>query len=394
MGFPQEDFTHPEKSCQGLIWAPNGTLPASVDDVDSHASFSSFKPHELCWFCGWTTLDQVSTSYISRIRYITSQNNRGIWALGSQLLIKDVPNDGYSPGNDYVTQKLLSSQPGFSIPLISRLELLSQPTDKTYLLLMSRDEGQPLSRIWRSLSTDQRSNIRKQLFVCLKELRQFTSPIVQTVDGRALDDIIISNCHTTPPRCKQIGSTEKWFENIGDELRVGISVIHQTKDPVVIEAELQKLKDNFPNPEPYTLSHGDLNLGNILVKEDTITAIIDWEYAGYYPWWVERWRHEQLLMPGCNELLERLWPRLSPNIRNGLQEHLSSNSSMGSLSQIASKLLRLVASSSLLQKRALGGTIPYSGYGWESKERSPDKARVMAIAGDCCFNVVVLFAVL
>jgi aminoglycoside phosphotransferase (APT) family kinase protein len=28
-------------------------------------------------------------------------------------------------------------------------------------------------------------------------------------------------------------------------------------------------------------------MGNILVDAGKIVAIIDWELAGYYPWWVE-----------------------------------------------------------------------------------------------------------
>jgi hypothetical protein len=51
-----------------------------------------------------------------------------------------------------------------------------------------------------------------------------------------------------------------------------------------------------------------------MAKDDKITAIIDWELAGYYTWWAERWLHEKLDMVGCYELLEPLWPRLSPNM--------------------------------------------------------------------------------
>lgn len=42
-------------------------------------------------------------------------------------------------------------------------------------------------------------------------------------------------------------------------------------------------------------SHTDLNLTNIMVDDDaTITAILDWESAGFYPWWVEFWRTSQV----------------------------------------------------------------------------------------------------
>jgi aminoglycoside phosphotransferase (APT) family kinase protein len=64
------------------------------------------------------------------------------------------------------------------------------------------------------------------------------------------------------------------------------------------------MKDNFPDPEPFVLTHGDLTLGNIIVKDDKITTIIDWEHAGYYPWWAERWINGHYALDGSHTLLE------------------------------------------------------------------------------------------
>jgi aminoglycoside phosphotransferase len=42
----------------------------------------------------------------------------------------------------------------------------------------------------------------------------------------------------------------------------------------------------LPMCTPYTLTHGDLNIGNIVVKDGELAGILDWEYAGYFPvWW-------------------------------------------------------------------------------------------------------------
>ncbi|KAH7095458.1 hypothetical protein FB567DRAFT_586779 [Paraphoma chrysanthemicola] len=71
------------------------------------------------------------------------------------------------------------------------------------------------------------------------------------------------------------------------ELREGISRQLDTKDESVIDARLQELKTNFPDGAPYVLTHSDLILGSIMVTQGKIAAIIDWELAGYYPWWVE-----------------------------------------------------------------------------------------------------------
>ncbi|KAH6635196.1 phosphotransferase enzyme family-domain-containing protein [Chaetomium sp. MPI-SDFR-AT-0129] len=44
-----------------------------------------------------------------------------------------------------------------------------------------------------------------------------------------------------------------------------------------------------PSSKPYVFCHNDLHQNNILVDPSTlkITAILDWEYAGFYPAWVE-----------------------------------------------------------------------------------------------------------
>jgi hypothetical protein len=324
MVFPPEDFNHPEKNYKGLVYVAEGddTPPEFEEErrgLDIGVAGPAFKDHELCWWCGWTVMDQVSSTYMPRVRFLRHRDNSGMWALGSKLFLKDIPNDGNSPGSDFVTQQFLRNQPGLTIPLISRMELLNEPADRTYLLLMSRAKGQPLDTIWFSLSEEKRNSLREQLLIYLREIRQFTALTPQTIDGRLLDDNIIADCSMPRPACKQIGSTtEKWFENIAEELRVGLSKVHNTKDAVVIEKEFQKLKDNFPDPEPYVLGHGDLTFGNIMVdpEDNKLTAIIDWEHPGYYPWWAERWMHSNTAYDGSHELLNSVWERLSPDFES------------------------------------------------------------------------------
>lgn len=42
----------------------------------------------------------------------------------------------------------------------------------------------------------------------------------------------------------------------------------------------------MPPATPYTFTHGDLNIGNIMVKDGNVTGVIDWEASGYFPvWW-------------------------------------------------------------------------------------------------------------
>lgn len=53
-------------------------------------------------------------------------------------------------------------------------------------------------------------------------------------------------------------------------------------------------------------------MGNILVHDGKIVAIIDWELAGYYPWWVEEYMsHYRALDDSGDELFDLVWPQLN-----------------------------------------------------------------------------------
>jgi aminoglycoside phosphotransferase (APT) family kinase protein len=42
----------------------------------------------------------------------------------------------------------------------------------------------------------------------------------------------------------------------------------------------------MPPTIPFTFTHGDLTYVNIIVENDNLVGIIDWEASGYFPvWW-------------------------------------------------------------------------------------------------------------
>jgi hypothetical protein len=71
--------------------------------------------------------------------------------------------------------------------------------------------------------------------------------------------------------------------------------------------EISRAQKELSKIRTLILTHGDLKFTNIIVKDDKIEAIIDWEFAGYLPWWAERW----LSLIGGNdqsdELFDPLW---------------------------------------------------------------------------------------
>ncbi|KUJ21281.1 uncharacterized protein LY89DRAFT_552705, partial [Mollisia scopiformis] len=248
------------------------------------------KKEELCWSCGWTQYDELFASYGSRIRIRHTRGTLGIWDVGSRWMIRDQPNDA-SVGNDFMTQEFLRQQPGLKTPIIKEMRVLSEPTDKVVLTLMSRVQGVSLMDVWLTLPPKEKRGYADQLGKCITEWRKFTSPIAAKVNGEPMDDLMFGFCkRRRPPMCKKVGFTnEEWFKNLEPELRTGLSSIHKTKDPLIIEEKYQELIRGSPKSEPYVLTHGDLNTSNILVKNGKIQAIIDWEMAGYLPWWAEQY---------------------------------------------------------------------------------------------------------
>ncbi|KAL9616449.1 MAG: hypothetical protein Q9160_008680 [Pyrenula sp. 1 TL-2023] len=311
------DHTHPERHHPGLVFAPRGKLPDEVREQRKGLRQLGNRHNsvELCWACGWNAYHEINSGYAPRIKIFHTRNNIGIWAIGSQWLIRDQPNDA-TLGNDYMTQQFLRGQPALKIPLIKEMRLLSNPTDQIQFTLMSRAQGVRLNDIWHTLTPTQKSGYTSQLSDVLKQLRRFTAPVPQKVDGSQLDDVLMGYCaRRQPPTCKKIGhTTEEWFANIAEELRSGLSTLHSTKDPNLIEAKLQELKDNFPTGEPYVLTHADLNLTNIIVKDEKIEAILDWEMAGYYPWWAERWSSLFNASNASDELFDAVWADVCPEM--------------------------------------------------------------------------------
>lgn len=315
----REDCSHPERVYKNLLFSPNGEI--SYEDQKARAEIKTAFYHpdpdgpplnrkevELCWSCGWSAADEVLSSYGSRVRIFHTRGSVGIWELGSRWLVRDQPNNA-TAGNDFITQEFLRNhQPKLDIPLVKEMRMLSEPTDKVIITLMSRVDGVQLDTIWFSLSAEQKTSYSNQLRDAMKQWRQFTSTEPKKVDGSQMDDCIIGFCHRAPPACKKIGrTTEEWLADLDEELRYGLSNDMKTRDSVLIDERLQELKINFPKSEPYVLTHGDLNLTNIIVKDDKIQAIIDWEPSGYMPWWAERYLFKKWNTEQSWELLAPIW---------------------------------------------------------------------------------------
>ncbi|KAH8601005.1 hypothetical protein B0O99DRAFT_493098, partial [Bisporella sp. PMI_857] len=80
-----------------------------------------------------------------------------------------------------------------------------------------------------------------------------------------------------------------WFR------KEGWNVEESILDSWVKEADrmVAELEESFPKGAPYVFTHRDLDDDNIFISNENeekkfkVSAIIDWELSGFFPWWAE-----------------------------------------------------------------------------------------------------------
>ncbi|HDZ38980.1 MAG TPA: phosphotransferase family protein [Marinobacter sp.] len=110
----------------------------------------------------------------------------------------------------------------------------------------------------------------------------FTSEQRRTIVRRLGAEL--ANLHTVRPPVRSLGFLT--LPDHGDAAlsRVAIYRRHLRKiaEPhPVLEWALNWLEDNSPEPSPFVLCHCDFRTGNYMMAGETLTAILDWEFAAW-----------------------------------------------------------------------------------------------------------------
>ncbi|KAK3695935.1 hypothetical protein LTR37_018230 [Vermiconidia calcicola] len=145
-------------------------------------------------------------------------------------------------------------------------------------------------KAWHERSEESKAAILRQLSLMVKQMREIKSPhdmAVASVDGGSLYDMRLPGLGVRYPRngClteqtpfrfgpfPDIQAFHRWlrrpaFENNGQY------------DPEVNELIAMHDKRDF---DELVFTHGDLSSLNILVRDDKVVGLVDWETAGWYP---------------------------------------------------------------------------------------------------------------
>ncbi|KAL4886822.1 kinase-like domain-containing protein [Aspergillus karnatakaensis] len=248
-----------------------------------------------CSACSWTPERQKHCSYESHVNLLYSAGDRGVWSLGSNLILKD--RASRLPTFEVPNIQLVQEKTSIPVPTV--VESWQEGTHT--MILLKRIPGEPLSKAWPNLSTDEKESIAKQTAEYLQQLRDLQSDQIQALGGRPVYSNFLFHSRRpwvrNGPHAHHHGplasDDELWAEmerGLGED---------------ILEAVRIRLRSNMPSATPYTFTHGDLTNVNIMVEDGSVTGIIDWETAGYLPVW---WEYVCTSVPDSEE--DREWKTL------------------------------------------------------------------------------------
>ncbi|KAL4078993.1 kinase-like domain-containing protein [Scleroderma citrinum] len=146
------------------------------------------------------------------------------------------------------------------------------------------------------MSTSELNHIADQLLAILKEMRSYTSMTLGSITGGPYNNRFMPYPWHPPHAFSSIQEYLDYYRTIfldfcGQEF-------------------VDELFSCLPTEAKVCLTHGDLLPQNILIEGSTITGIIDWETAGYYPefWEYCRMYDPGLMTPAWAHVLARIFP--------------------------------------------------------------------------------------
>ncbi|EEH17957.2 hypothetical protein PABG_00520 [Paracoccidioides brasiliensis Pb03] len=162
-------------------------------------------------------------------------------------------------------------------------------------IVMDYMPGTPLEEAWETLTHDQRISATRQIGSYISQLRRLKGSFIGG----------LNRCQATVGRYDRVSCGP--FDNEKDFNEFLLSRIIKQAPSTLRHYAKACLKENHD----IIFSHGDLAPRNILVDQHgNITAIIDWEDAGWYP---EYWEHYRALrqlnpMPGWPDYFNYMLP--------------------------------------------------------------------------------------
>jgi aminoglycoside phosphotransferase len=184
-----------------------------------------------------------------------------------------------------------------SIP-VPEVVRVNADAHKIYIF-MSYIPGTPLQEIWPAMTSNATEHITTQLKIYMNELRSVSAPSPAYFGSHESHTCIDSRVltRTNIGQNSLISSEAEFNKFIMKDLK---TVYH--------DEYYNMLLSMMRCDHKLVLTHGDFHPRNILIKDNVVVGIIDWEFAGWYP---EHWEYLKALV-AVGPVVD--WWRYLPNI--------------------------------------------------------------------------------
>jgi len=181
--------------------------------------------------------------------------------------------------------------PGVDVREAKTLQFIKESTkvpvpdatsDRPNAIVMDYVGGCNLQDCWTQLSCEEKQGIVEQMRQILHQLRQLKGNYIGAVDRGPVVDTRKSTYAGGP-----FNSESEFNEFLMRNMISSTPSLY-----------LKSIQQTMRGDHDVVFSHGDLSLHNIMVKDGSIVAILDWEYAGWYP---EYWEYVKFCSASCHE---------------------------------------------------------------------------------------------
>ena len=216
----------------------------------------------------------------------------GLCRFGPQTVLKFTSTTRFS---EAANMEFIASHTCIPVPRVHDVFIIDRQT----YIVMEYIDAPELTKVWGKLTAAEKEGIFVQLKNFITQLRSLESPHpgrVEAADGSGVFDSRL--CMGSRP----FATVDEFHTQLGHRSLCALEMYRQHW-PLIETMGQKQYRTVF--------THSDISPRNILVKDGSILAIIDWECSGWYPeyWEYTRWadsnfRSPQMWLDKRDEILD------------------------------------------------------------------------------------------
>ncbi|GES61250.1 phosphotransferase family protein [Aspergillus terreus] len=137
-----------------------------------------------------------------------------------------------------------------------------------------RVRGEPLDQVWHTMESSTQEGIKLQLRKELEKFRKCTQPYIGRIHQQKTHNFFQRTGKESMGPFQSEKEFDKWC-------------LSRIENVFVREFWRPCLPAMRRKSSRFVLTHGDLAARNIMVHDGQITGIVDWEYSGFFPEYME-----------------------------------------------------------------------------------------------------------